>query len=102
MVLKITRILSSQEASTQSFPTPMIAFIHNDSLLESRAHDTRVRRREEDDEEEDEEEISWGCAAEMNVVALTRASLSSLSLLHFNWYVFITTLYCMLLKLDEG
>jgi len=34
--------------------------------------------------------------------ALTRASLSSLSLLHFNWYVFITTLYCMLLKLDEG
>jgi hypothetical protein len=36
----------------------MIALIHNDSLLESRTHDIRVRRREEDNEEEDEEEIS--------------------------------------------
>ncbi|EZA60771.1 hypothetical protein X777_14012 [Ooceraea biroi] len=53
MVLKITRILSSQ-SFPHDFPYPS----HNDSLLESRAYDIHIRKREEDDKEEEEEEIS--------------------------------------------
>lgn len=79
MVLKITHAFYPTLSMLPliSLSPPFLPHNHhnpsqNDSLLENCSH-IHVRRRKEDDEEE-EEETSRGCAVEINVVALSRAS----------------------------